>query len=81
MIKEAREKLNLKQEDLAKHINEKVSILHKVETGSIKPPIALARKLEYALKISIVKKAEEVLIKKEKHSSDQVTIGDLIKLA
>ena len=54
IIKKKREHLNLKQEDLAKKINEKLSIIHKIETGHFEPSINLARKIERFLKISII---------------------------
>jgi len=36
LVKDRREALNLKQEDLAKRLSEKVSIIHKIETGAYK---------------------------------------------
>jgi putative transcription factor len=54
IVKNAREKLGLKQEDFAKKINEHKSLIHQVESEHIKPNILLARKLERALHIKIV---------------------------
>ena len=54
IVKNAREKLNLKQEDFAKKINEHKSLIHQVESEHIKPNILLARKLERELHIKIV---------------------------
>jgi uncharacterized protein (TIGR00270 family) len=54
MVKNAREKLNLKQEDFAKSINEHKSLVHQVESEHIKPNIVLAKKLERVLHIKIV---------------------------
>ena len=45
-VRKAREKLGLKQEDFAKKIKEKESIVHKLETGEFKPNLDLAKKLE-----------------------------------
>ena len=45
-IKTAREKMGMKQEDFAKKLNEKTSIIHKIETGSFAPPMPLAKKLQ-----------------------------------
>lgn len=78
-IKKAREKFGLKQEELAKKLAERESIIHKMESGHFKPGLALARKLESFLKIKIIEKIE---IKKEKYSSSETearTIGDIIK--
>ena len=45
-IRSAREQKGLNQEDFAKLVNEKASIIHKIESGSFKPSIPLAKKLE-----------------------------------
>ncbi len=79
IIKESREKLGLKQKELALKINEKESIIHKLETGALQPTILMARKIEKTLNISLVE------IYQESHESlnlksDQLTIGDLLKL-
>ena len=52
-IKEARERAGLKQEDLAKQINEKHSILRKIENEEIIPTDEVRAKLERVLKISL----------------------------
>jgi len=80
-IKDAREKLGLKQEDFAKKVNEKESLVHHIETGKFEPSIGLARKLEKFLKIKLVeeyKEEKEPLSAKTK--SDDYTIGDVIKI-
>ncbi len=78
-IKNAREKRGLKQDELANKINEKTSLISKLETGSIEPSIRLARKLESFLKLNLV---EEETMKKvqTKHEETVTTIGDLIKI-
>jgi putative transcription factor len=78
LIKSGRERLGLKQEDFARKINEKASVLHKVETGSIEPPINLARKLERALNIRLITAIEVDVHKKERKASGGMTVGDLI---
>jgi len=81
-VKKARESIGLKQEELAKKLNEKESIIHKIETGHYEPNLILAKKIEKFLKISLI---EEQEIEKSKNtaepsSSAGLTIGDLIKL-
>ena len=80
LIKEARERINLKQEDFAKKINEKVSLIHNIESGHHEPNIKLAQKIEKFLKIELIeeKKLEKTELKTTK--SETLTIGDLIKL-
>ena len=80
VIKEAREKLGLKQEDLAKKLNEKESLLHKLETGNIRPSLDLARKIEKVLNIKLVEKHIEDQGRRVNLKDDNLTIGDLIKI-
>ena len=54
LIKDARSKTGMTQKDFAKKINEKESLLHKMETGGFKPSIPLAKKLEIGLDDIIV---------------------------
>lgn len=79
IVKERREKLGLKQEELAKKINEKESLIHKIESGAFEPGIMLARKLEGFLKIKLIEKSEEESVMPAKKSGP-VTIGDVISI-
>lgn len=82
-IREAREKLGLSHEDLGKKINEKVSLLRKIETGKMTPDNNLAVRLEHALKIKlIVPTAEEKVpeAKIPKTPNRELTLGDLIRI-
>lgn len=53
IIKSAREKKGLKQEQVAKSLNEKESVIHKVESGHLEPSLKLANKLEKFFGITI----------------------------
>ena len=78
-IKNARESLKLKQEELAKKISKKASVIHKLESGHLTPSISLAKKLESFLNIKLIEQYEEE--KKEINLKDEdLTIGDLIKI-
>jgi putative transcription factor len=81
-IRTAREKKGMTQKEFASRINEKESILHKMETGGFKPPMPLAKKLEKLLRIKLIEKveAEEEKIKGPKSKSGALTIGDILKL-
>lgn len=78
-IRQAREKLGLNQEDFAKKLNIKESLIHKMETGSFEPNLNLAKKLGKKLKINLIQKTQEEEVALPKTSSDEVTIADLIK--
>lgn len=77
-IRNAREKMGLKQEDFAKLINEKQNLIHNIEIGKFKPGIDLAKKLERFLKIKLVEEYEEQHKKIKKPKGDKFTIGDFL---
>lgn len=79
-IRTKREKLGLKQEDFAKKIAEKESIVHKLETGEFKPSLELAEKLEKILNIKLIEEYEEEHKAQTKTDIGITTIGDLIKI-
>jgi len=84
-IRQAREKLGLSHEDLGKKINEKVSLLRKIETRKMTPDIMLSTKLEHVLKIKLIVPASEEKSKAPstavaKTASAELTFGDLIQL-
>ena len=79
-VKKAREKLGLKQEELAKQIAEKESVVHKVETGSLKPNLKLAKKFGQFLKINLIEKYKEEKKRNLDFRDSDLTIGDLVKM-
>lgn len=81
-IRAAREKQGLTQEDFAKRVMVKESLVHKMETGTFEPDIELARKLERLLHIRLVEVREESetgTARKEDRPAG-LTIGDILKL-
>ena len=80
IIKKKRESLGLKQEDFAKKINEKVSVIHKIETGHFEPSIKLARKIERFLKVKIIEQHAGAGATPSLSKSGSFTLGDFIKL-
>ncbi|MBD3164463.1 TIGR00270 family protein [Candidatus Woesearchaeota archaeon] len=79
-IKKKREALGMRQEDFAKKINEKVSLIHKIETGSFEPNINLARKIERFLKIRLIEQVAPETSEIKKTKSGSFTLGDFIKI-
>jgi putative transcription factor len=80
ILKAAREKLGIKQEELAKKISEKESVVHHMENGEFKPPIPLAKKLERFLHVKLVEQYKDAEDYKSGAKIDTVTLGDFIKI-
>ncbi len=60
MIRLAREKLGLSQEQLGKLLNEKPSVIKMVESKKLKPDATLTRKLMHELKINLIVSLSEL---------------------
>jgi putative transcription factor len=58
LIKQARQKMGLSQEDLGRRINEKPSVIRLLESGKLKPSDNLARKFAHFLKIEVLVPSE-----------------------
>lgn len=81
IIKSKREELKLTQEELAEKLNEKLSILQKVEAGNFRPNIPMAKKLEKFFKVKLVEShVEEHKAAPRKAKSEGFTLGDMIKI-
>ena len=78
-IRQAREARGWKQADLGAKINERVSVIAKLESGAISPGDSLVRKLERELGIKLKERVEPVAAKKPA-AGGGVTLGDLIKM-
>ncbi|MFX1315181.1 MAG: multiprotein bridging factor aMBF1 [Promethearchaeota archaeon] len=59
-IKNARNSKNLNQDQFAQKLNEKPSLLKRIETGKMEPTIKLAKKIEQTFKIKLLKKVDEI---------------------
>ncbi|MEM4244704.1 MAG: multiprotein bridging factor aMBF1 [Candidatus Nanoarchaeia archaeon] len=82
-VRAAREKMLYSQEELAKAIAEKESVIHKIESSQLEPPVKLARKLELFLKIELLKELKRDDSDKPKKfdlKDSTLTIGDLVRL-
>ena len=79
-IRDARSKKGMTQKDLAMKINERVTVLSKVEAGDMRPDDALVSKLTKELGIVLKEKVPEVLSQKSGRGSGSLTLADLIKM-
>ena len=79
-IRKARMARDWKQETLASKINEKKSVITKIESGHMRPNDSLIEKLERALGITLKEKVP-VLKAESKHSSSKgMTLADFVKV-
>ena len=78
LIRHSREKRKLTQEDLAKKLNEKLSLIKRVEDGW-HPSNKTIDKIEKFFNIKIREEAVE-LIHEQKQNAKSLTIGDVIEI-
>jgi len=78
-IRDARSKRGMTHKELAIKINEKATVLSKVETGEMRPDDKLVRKLEKELGIKLKEKVPETLAGKESKSGS-LSLADHIRM-
>lgn len=80
-ISRARQRKGLTQEQLAKQLAEKKSVISRLESGEMRPSDRLVKKLEHTLGIKLRERAEyQVEPAKKRITSGGVTLGDLIRM-
>jgi putative transcription factor len=77
LIRNARDKMKLTQDNLAVRLSEKLSIIKRVEEGW-EPSPALISKLEKFFNIKLTEQVEETSIKKR--GKEKLTIGDIVEI-
>lgn len=79
IIKTKREKLGLKQKELAIMAAERESLIQNIESGHFKPNIETAKKFEKLLKIKLIENIDdEDYDEKKDIQSMHLTLGDII---
>lgn len=80
-IRNVRNSLGLNQDQFAQKLNEKPSLLRRIEAGKVEPTIKLAKKIEDVYKIKIIKKVDEteanIQDSKYMKRSDGASLGDI----
>jgi len=79
IISKARNDQGLTQEELGKKINERKSVIAKLESKQLRPNDRLRKKLERALNIELMEKVKAVGLN-VREQKKILTIGDMIKL-
>ena len=80
-VRKARESKNWSREDLGKKINERVSVITRIETGKMTPDNKLTKKLEKALNIKLLEEADNVDLNQFINSSSgERTLGNIMKI-
>jgi putative transcription factor len=80
IIREARSKLGLSIEKLAKGVGEKESLIRKIEREEIRPSDKVVDKLERFLKVKLKEKVKRWTRKNDKQIKAELRIADVIKI-
>ena len=78
-IRDGRESLGLTQEELANQLNEKASLIRKLERGDILPSDDVKAKLEKKLEISLIEGADVDDTEWSSGSGQSMTLGDVVE--
>jgi putative transcription factor len=78
-IRAARERAGMSQKDLAMKINERVTILSKIEANQMQPDEKIISKLQKELGIVLKEKVPDIVAAKES-ARQSLTLADLIRM-
>ena len=80
-VRKAREAKDWSREELGKRINERVSVISRIETGKMTPDTKLTKKLEKALNIKLLEKVDNIDLNQFiSSSSGERTLGNVMKI-
>lgn len=82
MIRAARQKKKMSQEELAQKVGERISTLQAIESGRLKPTRKTIRGLERELEISLLEPIGTTPIRTHgaRSAGDSPTLGDVVKI-
>ena len=79
-LQKGRTKMRISQEELAKLLKEKLSVIQKIESGKIAPSLKLSREIEHLLKIKLLTTEKpNIDYDPNKELSSDLTIGDVFQ--
>jgi len=79
LVRNRRMKMGWSQEELAKRVKERLSVIQKIETGKIAPDSRLCRGLEHELRIKLLVPRKATPAPKMAAPAE-VTLGDIIRV-
>lgn len=80
-VRKARESKDWSREELGRKINERVSVITRIETGKMTPDTKLTKKLEKALNIKLLEKVDNIDLNQFINSSSgERTLGNVMKI-
>lgn len=77
-VQKGRRAINLGRGDLANRLGIKESLLGRIESGDFRPDEALARRIEKALKASLLEETSYAALPSQKEK--KLTLGDVVEL-
>ena len=80
IVKEAREKMGLSQQDLAFKAKEKLTVIQKIEIGKMLPTMRLSKELEHILRVRLLAPRDEIELPappRRPPPTSGVTLGDV----
>ncbi|MDD1768123.1 MAG: multiprotein bridging factor aMBF1 [Methanomassiliicoccales archaeon] len=80
LIRDARAARDWKQETLAAKLNERTSVINKLERGDIRPDDVLIKKVEKELGIVLREKVPVIKPESKSTGGKELTLGDLMKM-
>ena len=80
LVRGARERRRLSQEELGRMVGEKASVIRRIESGKMAPSMELARKLERTLGIKLLEPPPEAPAPTKAVKIPTLTLGDVVKL-
>lgn len=79
LLRQCREEQGMSQREFASRIREKESTLRGLESGSLRPTMAQARRLERLLGIPVLHEVKPIALPR-KGPSEALTLGDVVRI-
>ena len=79
IIKRAREKNRMSQQELATAVKERLSIIQKIELGKMAPNLRLTHAFEHVLKVKLLLPRKETEVPAGKLGQSEITLGDVVQ--